>query len=127
MWNGLPDTGDRGIEILHAYTLKEDLRALLVLSATNPTRGEITVQSSGSTARAAPCPAPEPHRRAETIEAWRPAVETAIVTGHSNAKSEGYHRLAKHVEREAFEFRNVDNRRHAYGWGCTRQHGGNLP
>ncbi len=29
MWNGLTDQGDLGIEILHAYAVKENLRQLL--------------------------------------------------------------------------------------------------
>jgi hypothetical protein len=38
MWNSLEDTGTPGIEILHAYIVKEDLRALLALSGTDPER-----------------------------------------------------------------------------------------
>ena len=38
MWNGLIDTGAPGIESLHAYTVKEDLRALLAMAGTNPSR-----------------------------------------------------------------------------------------
>jgi transposase len=38
VWNALIDAGDPGIEILHAYTVKESLRALLALSGTNPDR-----------------------------------------------------------------------------------------
>ena len=34
MWNGLIDQGDLGIEILHAYALKENLRQLLALAPT---------------------------------------------------------------------------------------------
>jgi hypothetical protein len=45
------------------------------------------------------------HRLAATIEAWWPAVEAAITTGYSNARSEGYNRLAKHQGRNAFGFR----------------------
>ena len=30
---------------------------------------------------------------ASTIEAWWPAIEAAIITGYSNARSEGYNRL----------------------------------
>jgi transposase len=36
MWNSLIDTGDPGVQILQAYTVKEDLRSLLALSGTNP-------------------------------------------------------------------------------------------
>ena len=122
MWNGLIDTGDPGIEILHAYTVKEDLRALLALAGTNPSRGAIAHQLERFYRRAASCSAPEAHRLAETIEAWWPAIEAAITTGYSNARSEGYNRLAKHVGRNAFGFRNVDNQRQRIRWACTRQH-----
>jgi transposase len=122
MWNGLIDTGDPGIEILHAYTVKEDLRALLALAGTNPARCQIAARLERFYLRAASCPAPEAHRLAETIEAWWPAIEAGLVTGYSNARSEGYNRLAKHVGRDAFGFRNVDNQRQRIRWTCTRQH-----
>ena len=107
------------LPILHAYTVKEDLRALLALAGTNPTRAEIAHQLERFYRRAASCPAPEAHRLAETIEAWWPAIEAAITTGYSNARSEGYNRLAKHVGRNAFGFRNVDNQRQRIRWACT--------
>lgn len=121
MWNGLIDTGDPGIEILHAYTVKEDLRALLALAGTHPTKREIAHRLDRFYRRAASCPAPEAHRLAQTIEAWWPAIEAAILTGYSNARSEGYNRLAKHVGRDAFGFRNVDTQRQRIRWACTRQ------
>ncbi|MEI2732232.1 MAG: ISL3 family transposase [Dermatophilaceae bacterium] len=39
MWNGLIDQGDLGIEILHAYAVKENLRQLLALAPTPGTSG----------------------------------------------------------------------------------------
>ena len=122
MWNGLIDTGEVGIEILHAYTVKEDLRALLALAGTQPSRCQIAARLERFYLRAASCPAPEAHRLAQTIEAWWPAIEAGLVTGYSNARSEGYNRLAKHVGRDAFGFRNVDNQRQRIRWACTRQH-----
>ena len=38
MWNPLINTGDAGIQILAAYTVKEELRSLLGLAGTNPER-----------------------------------------------------------------------------------------
>jgi hypothetical protein len=122
MWSGLLDTGDPGIEILHAFTVKEQLRALLALSGTHPTRRQIAPRLEAFYRQAASCPAPEAHRLAETIEAWWPAIEAAILTDYSNARSEGYNRLAKHVGRNAFGFRNVDDQRQRIRWTCTRQH-----
>jgi len=46
----------------------------------------------------------------------------AVSTGYSNARSEGYNRLAKHQARNAFGYRNVDNHRRAIRWDGTRQH-----
>lgn len=66
---------------------------------------------------AAATDAPEAHRLAGTIEAWWPAIEAAILTCYSNARSEGYNALAKHQGRNAFGFRNPVNQR----WACTRQ------
>jgi transposase len=39
--------------------------------------------------QAAAWPSPEVHRFAATIGVWWPAVEAAITTGYSNARSEG--------------------------------------
>jgi transposase len=122
MWNQLLDSGDPGLEVLHAFVVKEDLRTLLKLSGTNPDRHTISAALFRFYSRAATSPSPEIHRLAATIEAWWPAIEAAILTGHSNARSEGYNRLAKHVGRDAFGFRNPVNQRRRIRWACTRQH-----
>ncbi len=72
--------------------------------------------------QAAASRAPEVRRLAATIETWWPAIEAGIVTGYSNARSEGYNRLPKHQGRNAFGFRNVTNHRRRIRWACTRQH-----
>ena len=122
LWNSLIDAGDPGIEILHAYTVKENLRSLLALSGTDPDRDLIRARLWTFYTQAASSSSPEVHRFAATIEAWWPAVEAAITTGHSNARSEGYNRLAKHQGRNAFGFRNVENHHRRIRWACTRQH-----
>jgi transposase len=122
LWNALVDAGDPGIEILHAYTVKEDLRSLLALAGTDPDRDQIRDRLWRFYTRAAASSSPEVHRLAATIETWWPAVEAAITTGYSNARSEGYNRLAKHQGRNAFGFRNVDNHRRRIRWACTRQY-----
>jgi transposase len=113
MWNALIDAGDLGIDILHAYTVKENLRQLLALAPTPgtsvPNRSEISHRLWRFHAQAAACDLPEAHRLAETIDTWWPAIEAALTTGYSNARSEGYNRLAKHQGRSAFGFRNVDH------------------
>jgi transposase len=122
LWNALIDAGDPGIEILHAYPVKENFRQLVALSGTNPEREVIRARLWAFYEQAASSPSPEVHRFAATIETWWPAVEAAITTGYSNARSEGYNRLAKHQGRNAFGFRNIDNQRRRIRWACTRQH-----
>jgi len=84
MWNSLIDTGDAGIQILQAYTVKEELRALLALAGTNPQRRLIRARLDSFYQHAAATDAPEAHRLAATIEAWWPAIEAGILTGYSN-------------------------------------------
>ena len=122
MWNTLVDTGSPGQEILHAYVVKEELRTLLALSGTHPERDVLRRALHRFYASAAAASAPEIHRLATTVETWWPAIEAAILTGHSNAPSEGYNRLAKHEGRNAFGFRNPTNQRRRIRWACTRQH-----
>ncbi len=121
MWNSLIDTGDAGVQVLQAYTVKEDLRSLLALAGTNPERHVIRTRLDSFYQQAAATDAPEAQRLASTVEQWWPAIEAAITTGYSNARSEGYNRLAKHQGRNAFGFRNVVNQRRRIRWSCTRQ------
>lgn len=121
MWNALIDAGDPGIKVLAAYVVKEELRALLALPPTAD-REVISHRLWRFYDHAAASSSPEIHRLATTIEAWWPAIEAAITTGYSNARSEGYNRLAKHQGRNAFGFRNPDNHRRRIRWACTRQH-----
>ena len=92
MWNPLINTGDAGVQILHAYTVKEALRSLLGLAGTNPERHIIRTHLDSFYQHAAATDAPEAHRLAATIEAWWPAIEAGILTGYSNSRSEGYNR-----------------------------------
>jgi transposase len=96
LWNSLIEAGDPGLEILHAYTVKENLRQLLDLAGTQPDREAISQRLWRFYDQAASSTSPEVHRLAATIEAWWPAVEAAITTDYSNARSEGYNRLAGH-------------------------------
>lgn len=110
------------MEILSAWVAKEDLRALLALAGSHPTRREIRAQLETFYDHAAASTAPEVHRLAATVEGWWPAIEAGLRTGYSNARSEGYNRLAKHQGRNAFGFRNPSNQRRRISWACTRQH-----
>ncbi|XVX18970.1 ISL3 family transposase [Actinomycetota bacterium] len=126
LWNGLIDQGDLGVEILHAYVVKESLRELLALAPTPatsvPDRSAISHRLWRFLDLAAASDSPEVHRLAATIDTWWPAIEAGLLTGHSNARSEGYNRLAKHQGRNAFGFRNTENQRRRIRWACTRQH-----
>ena len=122
MWKSLIDTGEAGVAILAVYTVKEALRSLLALAGTNPEHHLIRTRLDSFYQLAAATNAPEAHRLAATIEAWWPAIEAGITTGYSNARSEGYNRLAKHQGRNAFGFRNPVNQRRRIRWSCTRQH-----
>ncbi len=102
--------------------MKENLRQLLALAGTGSDRDEIRRRLWRFYTQAASSPSPEVHRLAATIEAWWPAVEAAITTGYSNARSEGCNRVAKHQGRNAFGFRNVDNQRRRIQGAGTRQH-----
>ena len=62
-------------------------------------------------ARCADTDIPELHRLARTIQAWWPQIETFILTGITNAASEGVNRLIKLEARNAFGFRNPVNQR----------------
>ncbi len=126
MWNELLDADEVGVEILHAYTVKERLRHLLDLAPTPgtsvPDRSVISHRLWRFFDQAAGCDIPEVHRLAETVETWWPAIEAGLTTGYSNARSEGYNRLGKHEGRNAFGFRNTRNQERRIRWACTRQH-----
>jgi len=126
MWNELLDADEVGVEILHAYTVKERLRHLLDLTPTPgtsvPDRSVISHRLWRFFDQAAGCDIPEVHRLAETVETWWPAIEAGLTTGYSNARSEGYNRLGKHEGRNAFGFRNTRNQERRIRWACTRQH-----
>jgi len=74
-----------------------------------------------TTSKPSPPPAPEIHTLATTVDTWQRPIIAAIDTGLSNARSEGYNRIVKHIGRIAFEFRNPANRRRRIRWACTRR------
>ena len=111
MWNRLIDLGQPGHDILSAWIAKEELRALLALARTHPTRHQISTRLWAFYRWCADTAIPELHRLAATIEAWWPAIEAFILTGVTNAASEGINRLIKLEARNAFGFRNPINQR----------------
>jgi len=111
MWNRLIDLGQPGHDILSAWIAKEELRALLALARTHPTRHLISTRLWAFYRWCADTTIPELHRLAATIEAWWPQIEAFILTGITNAASEGINRLIKLEARNAFGFRNPVNQR----------------
>jgi transposase len=111
MWNRLIDLGQPGEEILSAWIAKEELRALLALARTHPTRHQISTRLWTFYQWCADTTIPELHRLAATIGAWWTAIEAFLHTGVTNAASEGINRLIKLEARNAFGFRNPVNQR----------------
>jgi transposase len=103
------------------WIAKELLRDVLACNATGGLRYDIAAALHRYYAFCAATAVPEIHDLTETIETWQQPMILAITTGLSNARSEGYNRIVKHIGRIAFEFRNPDNQRRRVRWACTRQ------
>jgi transposase len=111
MWNRLIDLGRPGEQILTAWIAKEELRALLALARTGPTRHRISGRLHAFYQWCADSNIGELHRLAATIESWWPQIEAFLHTGVTNAASEGINRLIKLEARNAYGFRNPVNQR----------------
>lgn len=122
MLERLEGEGELGAQVVAAWRIKEALRDLLALSTRRPVRSEISHRLTRFYALVADTEIPEAHKLAKTVEKWWSAIEAAILTGYSNARSEGYNRVAKTVARNAYGFRNPTNHRRRVRWACTRQH-----
>jgi transposase len=120
MWNALADSAGQGKKILHTHVVKEELRTLLTLFSTHPER-HLARRAQHKYYASAPAPgAPETHRLAGTIETWWPAIEATTLTGHTNARTEGHNRLAKHEGRNASGYHNPTNQHRHIRWACTQ-------
>ena len=115
------DAADPNGDILAAWIAKELLRDVLACTATGGLRYDLAAALYRFYAFCAATSVPEIHDLAETIETWQAPMILAIITGLSNARSEGYNRIVKHVGRIAFGFRNPNNQRRRVRWACTRQ------
>ena len=121
MWNSLIDADASG-QILSAWIAKEELRKLLALARTDPSRGQIAAQLWVFYDWCAASTIDELHTLAGTVETWWPEIETFIDTGITNARTEGLNRLVKQVKRSGCGFRNVDNQHRRVRFHCTRTH-----
>jgi transposase len=114
-------SADPNGDIAAAWIAKELLRDVLACTARGGLRHEISTALYTFYAFCAACSVPEIRKLAETIEQWQEPMILAIQTGLSNARSEGYNRIVKHVGRVAFGFRTPENQRRRVRWACTRQ------
>lgn len=115
------DAADPAGDILAAWIAKELLRDVLACTATGGMRYDVSATLGRFYAFCAATKVPEIHDLAKTIETWQRPMILAITTGLSNARSEGYNRIVKHVGRIAFGFRNPGNQRRRVRWACTRR------
>jgi len=120
MWNAIIDE-DPSAQILSAYIAKEELRTLLstVRLGGDPhlTRHRLhrfltwCIDSN----------IPELIALAKTVDTWWPEINVFVLTGITNARTEGYNRLVKAVKRSACGFRNRENSARRIRFHCTRK------
>lgn len=118
--------GTRGRHITAGHTAKELLRALLRLTFKHaghqPSRSAI---SNARHALQAWCAdhafLPELVCLAQTVDQWWDEIEAYVLTGITNAASEGNNRLIKLEARNAFGFRNRANQRLRSRCATTRR------
>ncbi|MEY9968117.1 transposase [Streptacidiphilus sp. MAP12-16] len=115
-----------GVPILAAWNAKEDLIDLLALMHTNPARTTIAHRLFRFYAACANSHLPELERLATTVQNWWPEIEAAIVSGVSNAGSEGTNRAIKTDARTAYGCRNPANQRLRARCATTRRSRGQL-
>ena len=120
MWNGCVDHDPSGA-ILSAWIAKEGLRVLCAIAVRSGHPGEIRRQLWAFYRWCADAQIPELTTLAETIETWWPAIEVFLITGLTNARTEGTNRLIKQVKCAACGFRNRDNYRRRVRLHCTRE------
>ena len=114
-------TADPNEDIAAAWIAKELLRELLSCAERGGLRYEIHAALDRFYRICAACKVPEVITFARTIETWQQPIIAALQTGLTNARTEGYNRIVKHVGRIAFGFRNPDNQRRRVRWACTRR------
>ena len=120
MWNAIVSEDDTG-QILSAWIAKEELRTLL---STVRTGGDPHLTRHRLHRFLSWCidsQIPELLTLATTIDTWWPEINAFIVTGITNARTEGYNRLVKQVKRAGCGFRNPDNSARRTRFHCTRK------
>ncbi len=114
-------SADPNEDIAAAWIAKELLRELLSCADRGGLHYEIATALDRFYRFCAACSVPEVISLARTIETWQTPIIAALQTGLTNARTEGYNRIVKHVGRIAFGFRNPENQRRRVRWACTRR------
>ena len=104
LWRSF-DACDPTKEVQAAWAVKERLR--LLLTESEPSR--IRWRLADFYQAAIDAQLPEATRLAGTIQAWWPAVLTALTHNVTNARTEGFNRTIKQVKRVGCGYRNMDN------------------
>jgi transposase len=115
-----------GVPILAAWNAKEDLMDLIALMHTHPARTTIAHRLFRFYESCAASGLPELERLAGTVNTWWPEIEAAIISGVSNAASEGINRSIKTDARAAYGYRNPPNQRLRACCATTRRSRGHL-
>ena len=110
-----------GQPIIKAWNCKEDLMDLLALTHTNPSRHEIYLRLERFYESCAASAVPECETPAQTVSTWRREITAAILSGVSNAGSEGHNRVIKTDARCAYGYRNPVNQRLRARLATTRR------
>jgi len=121
----LSDVGTYGRWILAGWHAKEKLRTLLRLTFKHahvtPDRTAISAARYEFTRHCIDSRQPELLTLAQTVDEWWDGIEAYILTGITNAASEGNNRLIKLEARNAFGFRNPTNQRLRSRCATTRR------
>lgn len=121
----LCDVGTYGRWTLAGWQAKEKLRALLRLTFKHahvtPDRAVISNARYEFTRHCIDSRQPELISLAQTVDEWWDGIEAYILTGITNAASEGNNRLIKLEARNAFGFRNPTNQRLRSRCATTRR------
>jgi len=110
-----------GEPIIKAWNCKEDLMDLLALTHANPSRHEIYLRLERFYESCAASGIPECETLAQTVSTWRREIAAAILSGVSNAGSEGHNRVIKTDARCAYGYRNPVNQRLRTRLATTRR------
>ncbi|VBA45083.1 hypothetical protein LAUMK41_00005 [Mycobacterium attenuatum] len=111
---------DPNEDIAAAWIAKEMLRELLSYADRGGLRYEITAALNRFYQFCAACKVPEVISFARSIETWQDSIIAAVQAGLTNARTEGYNRIVKHIGRIAFGFRNPAHQRRRVRRACTR-------